>query len=325
MVFQATQNNPTELEELSVERDVEADGYVVGFEDAGGSFVPVGRLENVADNITDPVEIRHENSGERVTLDDSAFKTSGDVRPGRNLILDRPVARTASGVIHQYRGQNFSNSVWPDSVSDADMLMNGPANAILDGTESVNSGQSDGVDDFGITSTTSQSGPSDLPENETFGVAFTFSAANKTDNSFWFAARDASGVRFEVSELSFFSGSLGQITILLDDGGGNQIVENTDSSFVDGNVHLVIINKTSNSNIDFFVDSVGSPVASTTQKNGPFDNTAYQNDSDMAFFARNVAGSTGGHKRLRSALFEFSTSPYSQSERQDLKDRRPEV
>jgi hypothetical protein len=74
MVFQATQNAPTELEELSVERDVEADGYVVGFEDAGGSFVEVGRLENVADNVSQPLEIKHANSGERITLDDSGLK-----------------------------------------------------------------------------------------------------------------------------------------------------------------------------------------------------------------------------------------------------------
>jgi hypothetical protein len=75
MVFQATQNNQTELEELSVERDVEADGYVVGFEDAGGSFVEVGRLENVADNVSQPLEIKHQNSGERVTVDNSGLKT----------------------------------------------------------------------------------------------------------------------------------------------------------------------------------------------------------------------------------------------------------
>jgi hypothetical protein len=75
MVFQATQNNPTQLEELSVERDIEADGYVVGFEDAGGSFVEVGRLENVTDNVSQPLEIKHANSGERITLDSSGLKT----------------------------------------------------------------------------------------------------------------------------------------------------------------------------------------------------------------------------------------------------------
>jgi hypothetical protein len=75
MVFQATQNNPTELEELSVERDVEADGYVVGFEDTGGSFVEVGGLENLADDVTQPLEIKHQNSGERITLDSSGLTT----------------------------------------------------------------------------------------------------------------------------------------------------------------------------------------------------------------------------------------------------------
>jgi hypothetical protein len=121
MVFQATQNIPTELEELSVERDVEADGYVVGFEDAGGSFIEVGRLENVADNASDPLEIKHQNSGERVTVDNSGLKTQkiDDDRlyagafPGSNadLRLSNALTAASEGAVIFLENDVYSNNL----------------------------------------------------------------------------------------------------------------------------------------------------------------------------------------------------------------------
>jgi hypothetical protein len=51
------------------------DGYLIGFEDSSGNFVEVGRFNNLADDVTQPLEIKHANSGERITLDSSGLKT----------------------------------------------------------------------------------------------------------------------------------------------------------------------------------------------------------------------------------------------------------
>jgi hypothetical protein len=324
MVFQATQNAPTELEELSVERDVEADGYVVGFEDAGGSFIEVGRLENFTDDVTQPLEIKHANSGERIALDSTGLETNGDVRPGRNLILEEKAVRTPNSVVHQYRGQNFTDSVWADSVGEADIILNGPQNAVLDGSESVKSGKSDGVDDFGITSTNSPSNPSDLPENESFGVAFTFQSQDKTNKSAWFGCESqTSDVFFRVIDVDALDGSNGELLFNLNDGTDSLNVETTDS-FADGQVHLVCINKKSNnpSDVNIYVDDMTTPVS--VNASGQFDNTSYSLNRDMTFFANNRT-SVDQFKSFFAGLFEFNEDIYDSVDRQNLKTRRPEV
>ena len=47
------------------------DGYLIGFEDVNGNFVRIGQLNNVADDVTQPIEIVHTDSGERMTLSGS--------------------------------------------------------------------------------------------------------------------------------------------------------------------------------------------------------------------------------------------------------------
>jgi len=44
------------------------DGYLVGFEDGSGNFVEVGRFNNQAEDIEQPIEIRHTDSGNQITL-----------------------------------------------------------------------------------------------------------------------------------------------------------------------------------------------------------------------------------------------------------------
>jgi hypothetical protein len=51
------------------------DGFLIGFEDSSGNFVEVGRFNNTASDVTQPLEIKHQNSGERITLDNSGLKT----------------------------------------------------------------------------------------------------------------------------------------------------------------------------------------------------------------------------------------------------------
>jgi len=44
------------------------DGYLVGFEDGSGNFVEVGRFNNQAEDIDQPIEIRHTDSGNQITI-----------------------------------------------------------------------------------------------------------------------------------------------------------------------------------------------------------------------------------------------------------------
>jgi hypothetical protein len=75
--------------DVSVDGDHDARQYVIGFEDSSGNFVEVGRFNNTADDVTQPLEIKHANSGERITLDSSGFETSGDVRVNGQTSADK--------------------------------------------------------------------------------------------------------------------------------------------------------------------------------------------------------------------------------------------
>jgi hypothetical protein len=79
MVFQATQSGQSAItsnvKQLSVEQSVDAGAYLVGFEDSNGNFVEVGRLNNALNDVTEPLEIEHQNSGERIKIDNSGFES----------------------------------------------------------------------------------------------------------------------------------------------------------------------------------------------------------------------------------------------------------
>jgi len=45
------------------------EGYLIGYEDAQGNFVQIGQFNNVADDITQPIVLRHTNSGATLELD----------------------------------------------------------------------------------------------------------------------------------------------------------------------------------------------------------------------------------------------------------------
>jgi hypothetical protein len=285
----------------------------------------VGRLENLADDVTQPLEIKHQNSGERITLDSSGFETSGDVRPGRNLILEQTTSRTPDSVVHQYRGQNFTSSIWADSAGQADMTMNGVQNGILDGTESVKSGSSDGVDDFGLAKGTT--GPKDLPENETFGMALSIKGTDTTNNTRIFNSSNGPDEQFNISDSDAFGGGNGRLLLFLRDGNRESLAVETDDIIFTGDEKLIVINKNSNNaaGIEFYVNDMVNTAPSSIRSTGNFLHTNYSNPINMGFFARNSGGTIDEFKAFNSALFEFSVEPYSQSERSDLKARRPEI
>jgi hypothetical protein len=223
---------------------------------------------------------------------------------------------TPSSVKHQYRGQNFTSSTWTDSVGTADMSINGVSASTLNGDRSSSS---DGVDDFAVSD-----GPQDLPEQETFGIAFVFQSSDTTDGSRWFGISDNnSDDVFNIEDSDTFSGTTGNLILRTKSGSGDLIVETADQ-FVDGNTHLVVINKTANTGsgaVEFYVD--GQQVNSAVQKDSGFDNTQYSTNIDMGFFSRNRQTGTQNFKALDMPFIEFNEEPYSSTERQNLKQRAP--
>jgi hypothetical protein len=280
MVFQATQNAPTELEELSVERDVEADGYIVGFEDTGGSFVEVGRLENLADDITRPLEIKHQNSGERITLDGSGFETSGGITVGgsvqstdelnfRSLTSDPLTPATGDmwyrSDIDAFRLQTNSGvqtlttteqkDLTPESVAHqykgANFSSNGWLDSVGDSDLNVN-----GVDKETLSSISTPAGgsdgvddfalsqtaaPANIPQTSKFSVALLFKSSDKS-LSRWLGVVESGGIFFEIIDDDFFDGSNGEIGIKIRDNNSNLINVESDVSVVDSQPHLVVFN-----------------------------------------------------------------------------------
>jgi hypothetical protein len=59
--------------DVTVERGDEVGQLLIGFNDGNGNFVEIGRLSKTANDVTEPLEIEHQNSGERITLDSSGF------------------------------------------------------------------------------------------------------------------------------------------------------------------------------------------------------------------------------------------------------------
>jgi len=230
------------------------------------------------------------------------------------------VATAPSSVTHQYRAEDFA-SPWPDNVGSADMSVSGlSASTFGSGDDSVTS---DGTDDVGTAN-----GPEDLPSNQSFGLAFTFSSTDETDNTLWLGCRDSSGTpAFQIGDFDADDNSNGELYATFVDDNGNSLKVETNSSYTDGNVHLVVINKSGNNaaDIDIYVDDMSTPVATTTRDDKAFDHSNYNIAADMEFHARNDDGTTDNHKALDSGLFEFNSDTYSQSERNNLKNRRPEV
>jgi len=60
------------------------EGYLIGFEDAQGNFVQIGQFNNAADDVTQPLVLRHTNSGETLELDGSSFRPSTQIGDTNN-------------------------------------------------------------------------------------------------------------------------------------------------------------------------------------------------------------------------------------------------
>jgi hypothetical protein len=230
-------------------------------------------------------------------------------------------------VVHQYRGENFRTDEWIDTAPSgpqADMSINGVSASTLNGARAASS---DGVDDFGKTSTP---GPESLPgQSDSFGVALVVRSSDKVDNTAFFGVSDSGG-RFELLDFNPFDNSLGELFFVIQDQNSNNLIVETDitTDVVDGDTHLICINKPNNdaSQIDIFVDNMKTPQPATTIRNQAFKENDYTTSSDMGFFASNDISSRGGitgEKDISMSFIEFSEEPYSKQDRLDLKQRAP--
>jgi hypothetical protein len=314
MVFQATQNAPTELEELSVERDVEADGYVVGFEDAGGSFVEVGRLENVADNVSQPLEINHQNSGERVTLDSSAFETSGDVSVGGSV--QDPSEIGLSSLTDDPTSPGTGDVWYRSDIDELRLQTNIGVRTVAESTPPTETAPPATVTNqykgrnFSTDQWKDSTGESDLLINgvsadllggsksgagdgtDDFAIASSTSLASPAD----LGEIEKFAIAFTINSTdttnnSFWfgtTGSGGELSVIdrnasgepqfqLVDGNSNALRVSANKNICDGDNNLVIIQKTSNdaSDIDFYINDVTNPVQKTIDSNGNFSNQSY--------------------------------------------------
>jgi hypothetical protein len=195
------------------------------------------------------------------------------------------------------------------------MSITGVSASTLNGARAASS---DGVDDFGVASTP---GPESLPENERFGVGFVFQSSDVRDFTSFTGTKDSNS-RFGIIDSDADDNSVGEIRFILEDNGGFFLIKETDSKFVDGNTHLVVVNKLSDTDVEIYVDDMSVPRPGTTNSSG-FDHTNYSTNIKQGIFARNDRGTIKANQSLDLPFIEFKESPYSQQDRLDLKQRAP--
>jgi hypothetical protein len=246
-------------------------------------------------------------------------------RPGddpaqfRSPVRPVQVPTAPDSVAHQYRGENFTTSTWPDTAPSgpqADMSINGVSASTLNGARAASS---DGVDDFGLAD-----GPQDLAQNETFGVAMVIAGTDKTDNTNFFGIREPSPA-FQIIDADFSDDKTGQPLLFLDDGTGDRLAIESTVNVMDSNAHLITMNKLANSGagaVKMFVDDMTTDTATIVFDEG-FDHANYTASQSMRFFARANVGDIDAHKAFNTTFIEFNEQPYSQQDRLDLKQRAP--
>lgn len=222
-------------------------------------------------------------------------------------------------VDYRYIAESYQ-SPWPDETDTADMTVSGLSESTFNnGSVSVSG---DGSVDHGIAD-----GPQSYGSLESFGIGFTLSTTDGAGN---IAGANTGGTGNGDSALEIESGNAGpngSIELFLQDSDNfdDRLWEYTDNSYNDGNVHAVFLNKTSDTNVDIFVDDVDSTVSSTTETNNFFNSSNVSIGASFGFYANNRGGSIKKNFAMDVGVFEFKPSPYSQTERQSFVDWRPEA
>jgi len=213
-------------------------------------------------------------------------------------------------VVNQYKAEDFTNP-WPDAVGAADMSVNGLTSSTLNGESGV---FADGLDDRGNAS------PLRLGANLTWGLAVTITGPADGGKLIWsssanfddiFAVADRSG-KFDVFIRADRSGEFG--------------VQSTTTVWDDTNTYAVVVNKTgdSDSDIEIYVDDMTTDEA-TIRWSGSTDTSQWAGPADSYFYVQENVGSFSDYKEATVGIFEFNTEPYTQQERENFVQRRPEV
>jgi hypothetical protein len=226
------------------------------------------------------------------------------------------VGTIPDSVVYQWRAEEFA-SPWPANVGGVDMTVNGLTSTTFgNGSDAVNG---DGTDDRGDAA-----GPESLLQQETFGLAFTIRFGSLTEFSGLFGVTEGDA---RITHFTGLSGQLGDIQPSYKDNNGNELSVYTNNAYDDGTVHPVVINKTSNSasGVSIWVDDMAAAAPTTITSDGAFDHTNVSLTDSMSFWSRKLDGSPLRYVPADFGVFEFSNSPYSQTERKDFVSRRPEV
>jgi len=121
------------------------EGYLIGFEDAQGNFVQIGQFNNVADDITQPIVLRHTNSGATLKLDGSSLRPStqiGETTNRQNVFADTVDLNTLVGAgldtkadLTQSDGVLVASQVPDLAITNIDVVADQTARLALDAEE----------------------------------------------------------------------------------------------------------------------------------------------------------------------------------------------
>jgi hypothetical protein len=156
-------------------------------------------------------------------------------------------------------------------------------------------------------------------------VAFTFRAPAGKDGTRWIAVEHQNSGFFDISDFSAIDGTVGEIFFNMSD--GSRIVSaETQKSFTDGDLHLVVINKFTDTNpstnIDIYVDDMSFSRPFDNVRDQGFDHTSYSANTKMGFFAQKDPNVVQDFKQFDATFFEFlADGTYSQTQRNELKTR----
>jgi hypothetical protein len=110
------------------------------------------------------------------------------------------------------------------------------------------------------------------------------------------------------------------IQFRVDDNSGNTLAESTTTNPTDGTPHVIVCNKTSNSNMDIWVDQVkDSDEESSPDFEQGFDHTNATRNATPTFFASNVNGTIQNYNAQDIGVLEINAQPYTQTEREAFK------
>jgi hypothetical protein len=240
-------------------------------------------------------------------------------RPGddpaqfRSLVRFQRAARSIpNSVEHQYTGDNFTTSSWPDNIGNAGLSVQGPSPTTLNGSPAA---RGDGTDDVAISTAPVGNGPESIVTSPEFSIAFSFQFSNAQDTSIFMSFDDGSSI-FDIIDFDNTpAGTLGNIILRLDARGARLSLE-TKQTFDDGQPHFCVVNKAGDTaaQTEIYVDDMTSPKALNVISDN-FDSSNMTNNLEMGFFQRNKSPGTRFPKEYISSFFEFNSDVYTESER----------